>query len=1057
MTSKRHERNVLLTSEDSAKRATKKPWKMTWLGIGGSMLILAIILIVDRPAEENKLAQADDVIDLIGPENLDAGSGDSIADMVDPRMGLNLPRGGWIQVADSDGRLAQQYRCQHLDPDPVELDAYWIEMERPEVELYMSRNRLVTLTGDSALAYAPHRALEEGQFNGNVRIEMYDPVDGQPADPLIDTPALIIRTPRATFDNFLGKIACEGRIELETPREEMAGRDLQILLNDQDQRIEYLRMAKLDFLRIRATPTPPRTARKQTTARLVRRQLPPTTAPAASDDPASFYRLTLHDGVRIRQGDGPSARTAIGEELNLTFSLESEQLEQPTASTSAPAIVYSTAPPNIPALAASMVMGTTMLEQNNDIIVTCGGEVTMVPLIELSEHLEDPRDARLNLLGSPVRIEDPQRRLRITCPEVQYHTLAKRFDLLGDESTDVDLLTDRFRAEGSWMWASPEFGEAGFIDPGTIEVIAGSPLAQAVQQEAGNESYLTGMAVDPTEEGDDSAVQLKLTWQGGVDIEFDPDDPQGNGPDGDPALRSILFRDEVAVRSDDGTIDCGSLRMNFTRGQDGGSEPERMVALENVRARNDDQTLWTDQLIVTMEALPDDAPAQAAAGEDDLLGGRVNVKDFLATGDVQVVLADGGRAFADRLEGDARQEIAVLTGNNVTVARKEMLIDHGRRLVISRLDGTANWDGPGEARLLRYPLDVSEDRRIDRPEIPTAPPAGNADDRQANDDIDRGPITMRARWNDQMVYDSRHNDGAGSLELKGKVAVIADGSPTERSTMDGESLTLQFAFAPEDNAAANASDTPARPANDPLDISGLEQNSRVLETLIAKGDARLEHREWIGPRREDLPKVFYIAAKHITWNDLTVQAEVIGDGTMVIREPERPGEAIEAEGPFSGPGTTRFVWSKRLDMDRKPGNRFELSMLGNVEGIYKGATDDDIATVTANRIDAMTKRSSIKEAADQDNPLDFQGDMEIERLRAEGTVYLATPRRRADANVVDYDTRTQIATLTARPGRKVSIVTEGSPLPVKATKMVWNMDPRIDSIQLVEPSGTGVR
>ncbi|MEE2907527.1 MAG: hypothetical protein VX527_06790 [Planctomycetota bacterium] len=1065
MSSKQRERNVLLTSEDSAKRASQKPWRMTWLGIGGSLLILVIVLLIDRPTDETRFGEQADIIELIGPRNLDTNRGDGIADMVDPRMGLDLPRGGWIQVADSDGRLAQQYRCQHLDPDPVELDAFWIEMEKPEVELYMSRNRLVTLSGDTALAYAPHRALEEGQFNGNVRIEMYDPVDGKPADPLVDSPALVIRTPRATFDNFLGKIACEGRIELETPREEMAGRDLQILLNDQDQRIEYLRMAKLDFLRIHSTAQP-LIARRPVRGQLVRRQLPPTTATATDTDTPSFYRLTLHDGVRIRQGEGPTARSAIGEQLHLTFSLESEQLEQPTASSMHPSVVYSTAPSSLPAMAIAMTLGTTTtIEEASDIVVTCGGEVTMVPIIDSSEHLEDPRDARLDLLGSPVRIEDPQRRLRITCPQVQYHTLAKRFDLLGDDTTGVDLLTDRFRAEGSWMWARPEAGQAGFLNPGLIEVVAGSPLVQAVQAEAENEQHLTGTAMDSIEEeGDSSAVQLKMTWQGGVDIEFDPDDPAGGGPDGDPALRSILFRDEVAVRSEDGTIDCGSLRMNFIRGEDGGSEPERMVALENVRARNDDQTLWTDQLIVTMEALPDDAPPRNRAGEDDLLGGRVDVKDFLATGDVQVLLADGGRAFADRLEGDARQEIAVLTGDNVTIARKEMLIDHGRKLVISRLEGTANWDGPGEARLLRYPVEVSADRRIERPAIPTKPPAAEGDDRRAEDEGNRGPITMRARWNEQMVYDSRHNDGAGSLELRGKVAVVADGSPIERSSMDGESLTLQFAFAPEPTPTSRVEE-PTEAANDttrnPLDIAGLEQESRVLQTLIAKGDARLEYREWMTSKREDIPRVFYIAAKHITWDDLEVQAEVIGDGSLVIREPERPGEAPQPEGPFAGAGTTRFVWTKRLDMERKPGDRYEISMLGDVEGIYKGATDDDIATVTANRVDAMTKRASVSQSVSQDvaepGPLDFQGDMEIERLRAEGTVYLATPRRRADAHIVDYDTRTQLATLTARPGRKVSIVTEGSPLPVKASRMVWNMDPRIDSIQLLEPSGTGVR
>ncbi|MDG2093696.1 MAG: hypothetical protein P8J89_00300 [Phycisphaerales bacterium] len=1050
MNSNQNERNVLLTASDSAKRATRRPWRTTWIGIVGSILLLGIVILIDRPTEEGLITEQARMTELIGPSDLELDGEQIASNMVDPSMGLDMPRGGWIQVADQNGQLSQQYRCEHLDPDPKELDAHWISMDRPEVELYMSQNRLVTLTGDTALAYAPQRELEEGQFNGNVRIAMYDPVDGRPANPLIDSPALVIRTPRATFDNFLGKISCDGRIELDTPREEMVGRDLQVLLNDQDQRIEYLKMAKLDYLLIRS-PEKTRLTRSGRRSLKARWQPDATSLADQNDSPVTFYQLTLSDNVRIQQGQGARARTALGDKMNVVFSLKSEQFATPaTAMSSPPATFIGSRPLSLPAIGASMAIGTPSLEMGNEILVTCDGPVTMIPLLETEDHLADPRDAKLQLLGGPVLIEDPQRRLRITCPTVEYTTLAQRFDLLGDDATDVDLLTDRFRAEGSWMWASPESGEAGFINPGTIEVMSGaSPLARVMDMEIDGQQAPIGTAMDAMIDGTpDTSVQLELTWQGGVDIEFEPDGPGTDEPEGDPALKSILFRDQVAVQSEDGTIDCGSLKMNFMRGPDGGSEPERMVALENVRARNDDQTLWTDQLIVTMEA-GETAAAITEPAKEDLFGGNVNIKDFLATGDVQVLLADGGRAFADRLEGDARQEIAVLTGRDVTVARKEMLINHGQKLVISRMTGTANWDGPGQARMLRYPLDVSADERIERPQVPTTAPKAE-DQKEAA--LGSGPVTMRARWNEAMSYDSRHNEGAGSIELRGKVAVVSDGSPTERSTMDGDSLTLQFAFSEENGTISR------RTTTDPLDINAVERESRVLETMIARGNARLERREWILPARSDLPSVFFIAAKHITWNDLDVTAEVIGDGSLVIREPatEDAADSIP-EGPFSGPGTSRFVWTKRLDLERMPGDRYELSMLGNVEGLYRGLTDDDVATITANQVEAVTRRSRGARTRDQANPLDFQGDMEIEQLHAQGEVYLATPQRRADAHDVDYDTRTQIATLTARPGRKVSIITEGSPLPVKATKMVWNMDPLVDSIQLLEPSGSGAR
>jgi hypothetical protein len=36
-------------------------------------------------------------------------------------------------------------------------------------------------------------------------------------------------------------------------------------------------------------------------------------------------------------------------------------------------------------------------------------------------------------------------------------------------------------------------------------------------------------------------------------------------------------------------------------------------------------------------------------------------------------------------------------------------------------------------------------------------------------------------------------------------------------------------------------------------------------------------------------------------------------------------------------------------------------------------------------------------------------------------------------------------------------VNEGAPLPVRATAMIWNMDPAIDTITLHSPRGTGGR
>ena len=241
MNSNQKERNVLLTAAESAKRATRRPWRTTWLGIVGSILLLGLVILVDRPTEEGQINEQAQMIELIGPSDLDADAQQIASNMVDPSMGLDLPRGGWIQVADQNGRLSQQYRCEHLDPDPKELDAHWISMDRPEVELYMSQNRLVTLTGDTALAMRRNgnwrRDSSTETSNRDVRSRRWP--TGESTDRLASSGH---SNTTGHIRQFPGKISCDGRIELDTPREEMVGRDLQVLLNDQDQRIEYLKM-----------------------------------------------------------------------------------------------------------------------------------------------------------------------------------------------------------------------------------------------------------------------------------------------------------------------------------------------------------------------------------------------------------------------------------------------------------------------------------------------------------------------------------------------------------------------------------------------------------------------------------------------------------------------------------------------------------------------------------------------------------------------------------------------------------------------------------------------
>ena len=327
-------RRMLLTGEDR-EHGLRLSTKLTLAGLGGAMLLIVLVLVLDAGRSgPQRIAQTelDDVTNLIGPEALDEDA--SSSGMLDPRIGLDLPAGGWIQIADAQGNLAQQYRCEHLDPDPAELPTHWINMTRPQVELFLGGGRLLTIRGEQATIYAPSRALEMGHISGQVRINLYEPVDGEVADPAVHPPSMEMRTPNVSFDNFLGKITCADRIDVTTPTEEMVGLHMEVLMNEGSNRIEHMRLKQLDYLLIHpesqaiALATDPDWPRRAPMLRTTSTDRPAHIVPVSlqtvedTPEPADFYRLTLHENVRILQGDARVGRTVTGNTMHVTFSFQ---------------------------------------------------------------------------------------------------------------------------------------------------------------------------------------------------------------------------------------------------------------------------------------------------------------------------------------------------------------------------------------------------------------------------------------------------------------------------------------------------------------------------------------------------------------------------------------------------------------------------------------------------------------------------------------------------------------------------------------------------------------
>jgi hypothetical protein len=108
--------------------------------------------------------------------------------------------------------------------------------------------------------------------------------------------------------------------------------------------------------------------------------------------------------------------------------------------------------------------------------------------------------------------------------------------------------------------------------------------------------------------------------------------------------------------------------------------------------------------------------------------------------------------------------------------------------------------------------------------------------------------------------------------------------------------------------------------------------------------------------------------------------------------------------------------------------------------------------LTSNTMKALSRNASVRDKSDA-SAVALRG-MDVQEIQAEGNVYVSTATRRVDCDLFDYNLRTGLAKLSALPGRTVAIVTEGTPYPVRASSILWNMDPGIDSITIKGLQGT---
>jgi hypothetical protein len=939
-----------------------------------ALAVVAAIIIwsvsIGGPAPQEQ-TQPEEVIELIpGPLAKEAPSGRRF----DPQAESGMPalsEGGRIQNTDEQGKLSQEYRFRRLDPNPPGMPANWVHMDQPQAEFYLKNNRVLSITGASALAHLPARILESGTITGDVTIRLFEPPPGQVLDLQRDEPLLEVSTDKATFDNVMGEVRCPGDFQVETPSLEFPGRGFTMLINDQGERVQLtVEVEHVEFVRLaprgpegrknnagtdargpegrknnagpaarRAAETEAGTdARDARGPRAGRRDRPPRPASSPADvDQAQFYRVTLHDQVQIRQGPATGRRTATGDTLTIIFSSKSKGLT-PTFANGADRGRHASPAGRVSLACLALVgPGIAPAPSDGDIVVTCAGGLTMVPVSDPAEMLDSPDDARLTLTGQPVRLHDAAQDARAECDRLVYSSLEEKVELLGSASQPLSIAAPRLAAGGDAFWIRRTKG--GFTGPGWLEAFE-QPGAQ------------------PQGESPPATPQLNVRWTDGVDLAFD--EPTDDGAMGD--LRRAVFRGEVT------TADA-------------------------------DRTLWADTLEAKLTG--------AGAGAE--------IQQVTAEGNIQILLANGARVFADGLVGDPAAETVQLTGADLAIAHEQWLIDKGRRLTLDQESQTADWEGPGTARRFAAPLGMSGERRIARPVIAAEPDA-------------------RLDWQGSMHYDQAAGDGAGAIDLHGGVTAFSQPNPLERSTFEAQDVSLALAA---DDGAAGA------------------DGSRRLGRIIARGDAEIERRNWTSEDRSGEPRIFFLAGQQIEYDDRTGEGMIPGAGELLIRDlRDSDGDADPSPSALGARGTTAFRWQQELRLTRRQGTLYDIVMRNGIEMRHL-SPDQQSATLTCERLEATIDRAGTE--PDQAPPAGdvIGGPAELIRLRAERGVFLHTPQRDVDCDVFDYDVQRGVAELSARPGGFVTVMTVGAPQPIRVQRATWDL--KRDELTVHRGTGGGTR
>ena len=388
----------------------------------------------DRDLPASRRDRSAPIEDLVAPKPLTDAEREAAQQHRGGATTVQLDQGAWVQVAGKDGRVAQQYTAQKIDPQP----GAFMSMTEPRTVFYMEDGRVATLRANSGRVHVPNRALESGTFNGDVVIRFYRPSPGAVVNLAKDSPSMILESEQLEFDQVLNQIGCQSAFRLTTDILTFDGEGLDLLLGSDGKSIERLTVDH---------PLGPividRARQSRTQASAMPQQLAPNTilmtpvsmpaegrenfyanapaqaaAPQAAAAPAPaerFYRLELHDDVEILRYSTVDRAWSKGDELVAIFTLKSDLVSKEIVMNAAPVGVPDplafrgrTIPLGLHLGIASHIAGAVIAAapepQGDLLVVRFTGKLKMVPVSAGEKVPDSPQGMNVRIDGQEVEL-----------------------------------------------------------------------------------------------------------------------------------------------------------------------------------------------------------------------------------------------------------------------------------------------------------------------------------------------------------------------------------------------------------------------------------------------------------------------------------------------------------------------------------------------------------------------------------------------------------------------------------------------------------------------------